>query len=100
MVVGGGIARVTSDPTSIVGARITAITSAAVAAILVTDREGTTHGGEGCTTATLLSPPLIATRCKVGLHSSHMGGGAMLNPINIWPLSSKYRSAMLKKLKL
>jgi len=83
MTVGGGAARVTSNPTSIVDAGITTITSAAAAAILATGREGTTPGGEGRTDATLLSPPLIATRCKVGLHSSHMGGRAMLNPVSI-----------------
>ena len=37
-------------------------------------------------------------RYKVGLHSSHMGGGVLLNPVSIWPLSKKYRSVAFKKL--
>ena len=35
---------------------------------------------------------------KVGPHSSRTRGGPMLNPVNIWPLSNKYRSVTLKKL--
>ena len=74
-----GITRVTSDPASTVAIGITANTITAAAGILPTDREGTALGQEGHTAATLLSPPLIAMRCKVGLHSSCTGGEAMLN---------------------
>ena len=94
----GGIMRVTSNLASNVGTGIIAITSAAAAAILATGREGTTPRGEGRTTTTLLSPPLITTRCKVGLHPSYKGDGAMLNPDSIWPLSKKYRSVTPQKL--
>ena len=95
---GGGAARVTSDPTFAVGAGITTITSTTAAAILVTDREGTNPRGEGRTTTTLLSSSLIATCCKVGLHSSRTGGGAMLNPDSIWPLSKNIGHSHSKKL--
>ena len=84
--------RVTSDPASIVGAGITAITSAAATAILATGREATT--------ATLLSPTLVAMGYKVGLHSSRMGGGAMLNRISIWPLSKKVQVSRTPKTQL
>ena len=90
--------RVTYNPASTIGAGIAAITSAASAAILATSREGTTPRGEGRTAATLLSPPLVVTCYKVGLHSSCMGGGAMLNPVSIWPLSKKYRSVTPQRL--
>ena len=92
--------RVTSDPAFAITTGVAANTVATTAAILATDRDGVAPRGEGHTVTTLLSPPLVAMRCKVGLHSSRMGGGAMLNPINIWPLSNNYRSVMLKKLKL
>ena len=41
---------------------------------------GTTPRREGFTAATLLPPLLAATRCRVGLQTSRMGVGAMLNP--------------------
>ena len=74
---------VTSDPASTVVTRITANTVAAAAAVLATNREGTAPRAEGRTTATLLSSSLIVMRCNMSLHSSSMGGGAILNPISI-----------------
>jgi len=79
--------RVTSDPASALATGITANTIVATAAVLVTDQEGAAPRGEGHTATTLLFPPLIVTRCKLGLHSSHMGGGAMLSPVSICSLS-------------
>jgi len=77
---------------------IAAITDIATAAVLVTGQEGATPRREGHTAASLLSLPLVALRSRLGLHSSRTGGGAMLNPINPWPLSKRYRSFALKKL--
>ena len=48
--------------------------------------EDATPKREGRTAASLLSPPLISTYYRLGLHSSHIGGGAMLNPIKPWLL--------------
>ena len=88
--------RVTSDPAfAVIG--ITSITSA-TAAVLVTGQEDATPRREGHTTASLLSPPLIVTHCRLGLHSSHIGGRAMPSPTSPCPLSNEYRSVMVKKL--
>jgi len=92
--------RVTSDLATAGATGIAAITSTTAAARPTTGWEGTAPRGEGRTTSSLLSPPLVVTCCRLGLHSSCMGGRAMLNPISIWPLSNKYRSVTLKKLKL
>ena len=73
--------RVTSD-TAFAAAVIATITSTA-ATVLATGCEGTTPGGEGRATTTLLSPPLVMAHCKVCLHSSYMEVGAMLSPISI-----------------
>ena len=89
---------VTSDLAFAVGMGIAAITTTVAAAEHVIGQEGATPRGEGHTTASLRSLPLIVTRCRLGLHSSHMGDGVMLNLVNPWPLSNKYRSVMLKKL--
>ena len=95
--IGGGVVRVTSNATSIITSRIATNTVTTATAILVTGQEGVALGGEGRTAATLLSPLLIMTQCKVGLHTSRTGGGAMLNPGSIWPLSKNYRSVALQK---
>ena len=89
---------VTSNLASAVAIGIAAITAAVAAGMLLTGWEGATPKGEGRTAASLLSPPLVATRCRLSLHSSRKGGGAMLNPVYRWPLSNKYRSVALKKL--
>jgi hypothetical protein len=96
----GGIARVTSDPASIVTIVIAAIIVIVTVAVPTTNLGGTTPEREGRTTASLLSPLLVTIHYKLGLHSSRTGGGAMLNPVSIWSLSEKYRSVALKKLKI
>ena len=89
---GGGAARVTSDVTSTVGTRITAnadiatVTAAATAPIR-----------EGFAATTLFPPSLIATRCRVGLHASYMGVGAMLDPIIARPLTKGIGKSHHKK---
>ena len=80
--IGGGIARVTSDPTSVVATGIAAITVAAIDAVLATGQEDAAPRREGRTTASLLSPPLVVTCCRLGLHSSRTGGGAMPSPVS------------------
>lgn len=92
--------RVTSDSASAIATEIAANTIVATIAVLVTNPRGASLGREGCTATTLLSPSLIATCYKVGLHSSHTGGGVMLNLDSIWPLSKKYRSVALQKTQL
>lgn len=90
--------RVTSSPAAAVAISIVAITSAVAAAGPATGREGAAPRGKDRTTASLLSPPLAATHYRQGLYSSCIGGGAMLNPTSICPLSKKYRSVAPKKL--
>ena len=46
----------------------------------------TTPRREGLAAATLFPPLLAVTRCRVGLHASCMGVGAMLNPVITRPL--------------
>ena len=75
----GIAARVTSDPTSAVTTGITAITAAAAAA-LATGWEDATPNGEGRVATSLLPPPLVVTHCRLGLHSSHTGGGEIPSP--------------------
>ena len=74
--IGGGIARVTSDPTFAIITGIAAIIVAA-ATILTTGREGATPRGEGRAIASLLPPSLVTARSRLGLHSSRTS----------WPLS-------------
>ena len=81
--IGGGITRVTSDPTSAVTMEITTITAAAAATVLATGQEDTTPSNEGHIAASLLPPPFAATRCRLGIHSSHMGGGRL--PVSLAP---------------
>ena len=69
-------ARVTSDAAPAVGTEITA--NIATAAVIVA---ATTPEREGLAAAILLPPPLIVARCRVGLHASRMGVGAMLKPV-------------------
>ena len=72
--------RVTSDPTSVVTTGINAITAATTAAVLTTDQEDATPSKEGRTAASLLPLPLITTRYRLGLYSSHTGGGEIPSP--------------------
>ena len=92
----GGITRVTSDPAATVATGIAAITSAAATAGPATGREGTAPRGEGRTTASVLSPLLVVTHCRLGLHSSYIGGGAMLSLASIWPLSESTGQSRMK----
>ena len=74
--------RDTSDTASAITTRIVASTIAAATAV-----QATTPRREGLIATTLLSPPLAAARCKVGLQTSCMGVGAMLNPVTVRPLT-------------
>ena len=78
--------RVTSDAPSAVTTGITANAAAAATTVLATDLGGTTPRREGFAATTLFSPPLAVTRYGVGLQTSRMGVGAMLNPIIPRPL--------------
>ena len=75
--------RVSSDATPAVSTEIIANIDAAAATILATGLGGTAPEREGLAAATLLSSLHATVCCKVGLQSSHMGVGAMLNPNNI-----------------
>ena len=94
--VGGGTTRVTFDPTFTVTTGIVAITATAAAVVLTTGQEDATPTKEGRATANLLPPPLVKTRCKLGLHSSRMGGGEIPSPTSPRPLSNKRRLVTLK----
>ena len=74
--------RVTFDPTSAVTMGIIAITTVATATVLATGREDATPMREGRTTGNLLSPPLVVTHCRLGLHSSYIGGRVMPSPVS------------------
>ena len=79
--------RDTTGEASAVTTGIAASTVAAAAIVLATDLGSTTPGREGFTATTLFPPPLTAACCRVGLQTSCMGVGAMLNPISVQPLS-------------
>ena len=74
--------RVTSDAAPTVGTGIAANADAAAVTVAATAPER-----EGLTAAILLPPPLVATRCRVGLHASRTEVGAMLNPVIPRPLT-------------
>ena len=63
--------------------------------VLTTGREDATPIKEGRIIANLL-PPLIVTHCRLGLHSSHMGGVEIPSPASPLPLSNKRRLVTLK----
>ena len=86
--IGGGTARVLSY----------SITAAATTTVLMTGQENATPIKEGRIAANLLPPPLVETRCRLGLHSSRMGGGEIPSPTSPWPLSNKCRLVTLKNL--
>ena len=90
---GRGIARVTSDLAFAITMGIAAITAIAM---LTTGREGTTPIKEGHTTTSQLPTLLVATRRRLGLHSSHMGGGDIPSPVSSWTLPHKHRLVTLK----
>ena len=77
---------------------IAAITAAAAAAVLTIGQEDATPSKKGRVATSLLPPLLIVTRCKLGLHSSRIGGGETPSPTSPWLLSNKHGLVTLKNL--
>ena len=78
--------RDTTAEASAVTTGIAASTVAAVATVLATDPGSTTPRREGLAATTLFPLPLAMAHYRVGLQTSCMGVGAMLNPVTVRPL--------------
>ena len=89
--------RDTTDEAFIVTTGIATSTVAAVATVLAIDPGSTTPRREGLAATTLFPPSLAVARCRVGLQTSCMGVGAMLNPVTVRPLTKSTGQSYSKK---
>ena len=72
------------------------IATITTAAMLATGREDATPSKEGHAATSLLPPPLVVTRCRLGLHSSRTGGQEIPSPASPWLPSNKRMLVTLK----